>query len=50
MPFGMVGPGHMGANMTRRLLRAGHECVVYDRSPAPVAEMVAELKGSDQTY
>lgn len=42
MQIGMVGLGRMGANMTRRLLRAGHECVVYNRSPAPVAEMVAE--------
>jgi 6-phosphogluconate dehydrogenase len=38
----MVGLGRMGANMTRRLLRAGHQCVVYNRSPGPVAEMVAE--------
>ncbi|MCW8918327.1 MAG: decarboxylating 6-phosphogluconate dehydrogenase [Gammaproteobacteria bacterium] len=42
MQIGMVGLGRMGANMTRRLLRAGHECVVYNRSPAPVAQMVAE--------
>lgn len=42
MQIGMVGLGRMGANMTRRLLRAGHECVVYNRSPEPVAEMVAE--------
>jgi 6-phosphogluconate dehydrogenase len=42
MQIGMVGLGRMGANMTRRLLRAGHQCVVYNRSPGPVAEMVAE--------
>jgi 6-phosphogluconate dehydrogenase len=42
MQIGMVGLGRMGANMTRRLLRAGHECVVYNRSPGPVEEMVAE--------
>jgi 6-phosphogluconate dehydrogenase len=42
MQIGMVGLGRMGANMTRRLLRAGHQCVVYNRSPGPVAEMVTE--------
>ncbi len=31
--IGMTGPGRMGANMVRRLMRAGHECVVYDRNP-----------------
>jgi 6-phosphogluconate dehydrogenase len=45
----MVGLGRMGANMTRRLLRAGHECVVYNRSPAPVAQLVAEgARGSSE--
>ncbi len=42
MQIGMVGLGRMGANMTRRLLRAGHQCVVFNRSPEPVAAMVAE--------
>lgn len=42
MQIGIVGLGRMGANMARRLMRAGHECVVYNRSPGPVAEMVAE--------
>ncbi len=42
MQIGMVGLGRMGANMVRRLLQAGHECVVYNRSPGPVAEMQAE--------
>jgi 6-phosphogluconate dehydrogenase len=32
MQLGMVGLGRMGANMTTRLLRAGHELVVYDRA------------------
>ena len=32
----------MGANMVRRLLRNGHDCVVFDMSPKPVAELVAE--------
>ena len=42
MQIGMVGLGRMGANMVRRLLQAGHECVVYNRSPGPVAELQAE--------
>jgi 6-phosphogluconate dehydrogenase len=35
MQLGMVGLGRMGANLVRRLLRAGHACVVFDRDPAP---------------
>jgi 6-phosphogluconate dehydrogenase len=42
MQIAMVGLGRMGANMVRRLVRAGHECVVFDHSPAPVAELVKE--------
>ena len=42
MQLGMVGLGRMGANLVRRLMAAGHECVVYDVSPAPVAELEAE--------
>jgi len=42
MRIAMIGLGRMGANMARRLLRAGHECVVYNRSPEPVARLVAE--------
>jgi 6-phosphogluconate dehydrogenase len=42
MQLGMVGLGRMGANMVRRLLRGGHRCVVYDRSPAAVAGLAAE--------
>jgi 6-phosphogluconate dehydrogenase len=38
----MVGLGRMGANMTRRLLRSGHECVVYDVSPKAVQELVRD--------
>ena len=33
MQLGMIGLGRMGANMVRRLMRGGHTCVVYDRSP-----------------
>jgi 6-phosphogluconate dehydrogenase len=36
MQLGMVGLGRMGANLVRRLVKAGHECVVYDRSPEAV--------------
>ncbi|OBZ95814.1 6-phosphogluconate dehydrogenase [Pararhizobium polonicum] len=42
MRIGMMGLGRMGANMVRRLLRDGHECVVYDINPASVAALVAE--------
>ena len=39
MQLGMVGLGRMGANMVRRLQRAGHECVVYDVSPTRSARL-----------
>src|SRR5258706_12906904 len=42
MQLGMVGLGRMGANIVRRLLRAGHECVVYDRNPTLGAELALE--------
>ncbi len=42
MQIGMVGLGRMGANMVRRIMRAGHECIVYDVFPKAVAEMTAE--------
>jgi 6-phosphogluconate dehydrogenase len=42
MQLGMVGLGRMGANMVRRLLRGGHQCVVFDRSPKVVGELVEE--------
>jgi 6-phosphogluconate dehydrogenase len=42
MQLGMIGLGRMGANMVRRLLRGGHDCVVFDRSPAAVKELAAE--------
>jgi 6-phosphogluconate dehydrogenase len=38
----MIGLGRMGANMVRRLLRGGHECVVFDMSPKAVAELAKE--------
>jgi len=42
MQLGMVGLGRMGANMVRRLIRNGHECVVFDRSPKAVSQLVDE--------
>jgi len=42
MQLGMIGLGRMGANMVRRLLKGGHECVVFDMSAKVVAELVKE--------
>ncbi|UCE76191.1 MAG: decarboxylating 6-phosphogluconate dehydrogenase [Gammaproteobacteria bacterium] len=42
MQVGMIGLGRMGANMVRRLMKAGHECVAYNRSPGPVQELQKE--------
>jgi 6-phosphogluconate dehydrogenase len=42
MQLGMIGLGRMGANMVRRLLKGGHQCVVFNRSPKPVAELVKQ--------
>jgi 6-phosphogluconate dehydrogenase len=40
--LGMIGLGRMGSNMVRRLLKDGHQCVVLDRSPKAVADLVKE--------
>ncbi len=42
MQIGMIGLGRMGANMARRLIRKGHSCVVWNRSPQAVNELVKE--------
>ncbi len=42
MQLGMIGLGRMGANMVRRLMRAGHECAVFDMSPDAVSSLEAE--------
>jgi len=42
MQMGMVGLGRMGANMVRRLIKDGHQCVVYDRSPQAVNDLAKE--------
>src|SRR4051795_9906379 len=45
MQLGMVGLGRMGANIVRRLTKAGHDCVVYDVN----ADAVKELSGEGAT-
>jgi 6-phosphogluconate dehydrogenase len=42
MQLGMIGLGRMGANIVRRLMRDGHDCVVYDVGPEAVAELESE--------
>ncbi len=42
MQLGMIGLGRMGANMVRRLIQKGHECVVFDMSQKAVNELVKE--------
>jgi 6-phosphogluconate dehydrogenase len=42
MQLGMVGLGRMGANMVRRLMKDGHDCVVYDVNAEPVKELTGE--------
>jgi 6-phosphogluconate dehydrogenase len=42
MQLGMIGLGRMGANMTTRLLRGGHQVAVYDRNPDAVARSASE--------
>ncbi len=42
MQLGMIGLGRMGANMVRRLIKGGHQCVVYDRAPQAVKDLAGE--------
>jgi 6-phosphogluconate dehydrogenase len=42
MKIGMIGLGRMGGNIVRRLLRAGHKAVVFDRDPAAIEKLVGE--------
>src|SRR5579884_2029000 len=42
MQLGMIGLGRMGANIVRRLMRAGHDCVVYDLNADAVAALAKE--------
>ena len=48
MQLGMIGLGRMGANMVRRLLKGGHDCVVFDRAPAAVQALAHDgASGAD---
>ncbi|MGA8871893.1 MAG: decarboxylating 6-phosphogluconate dehydrogenase [Candidatus Acidiferrales bacterium] len=48
MQLGMIGLGRMGSNMVRRLMKGGHQCVVFDRSAEAVQDLVQEkATGSD---
>ena len=42
MQLGMIGRGRMGGNMVRRVIPNGHSCVVFDRSPQAVGELVKD--------
>jgi 6-phosphogluconate dehydrogenase len=42
MQVGIVGLGRMGGNIARRLMRGGHDCVVYDRDPKAIAEVARD--------
>jgi len=42
LQLGMIGLGRMGANMVRRLMNDGHQCVVFDRSPQAVADLTKD--------
>ena len=42
MQLGMIGLGRMGAKMVLRLLKAGHECVVYDRNQIALSDLVKQ--------
>ena len=42
MQLGMIGLGRMGANMVRRLQRAGHQCVAFDRSAESVKQVARD--------
>src|SRR5712671_1546788 len=42
MQLGMIGLGRMGANMVRRLIKGGHQCIAFDRSPKAVDDSASE--------
>jgi 6-phosphogluconate dehydrogenase len=50
MQLGMVGLGRMGANLVRRLIRGGHQCVAYDRNPDVVKSLQAEGANGASSY
>jgi len=49
MQLGMIGLGRMGANMVRRLIKDGHPCVVFDRSPQAVADLTKDKAAGPAT-
>jgi 6-phosphogluconate dehydrogenase len=49
MQLGMIGLGRMGGNIVRRLMRGGHDCVVYDKSAEAVATLAAEGAGGTKS-
>ncbi len=49
MQLGMIGLGRMGGNMVRRLMRGGHQCAVFDLSPANVSALVTEGAAGSNT-
>ena len=50
MQLGMIGLGRMGANMVRRLIKGGHQCVVFDLSPKVVEELVKEKAAGASSF
>jgi 6-phosphogluconate dehydrogenase len=50
MQIGMIGLGRMGGNMVRRLMRGGHQCVVYDAFPEAVKALAAEGAGGAASF
>jgi len=50
MQLGMIGLGRMGANMVRRLIKGGHECVVFDISPKAVEAIMKEHAIGSTSY
>jgi len=50
MQLGMIGLGRMGSNMVRRLLRAGHQCVVFDLSPKAVNELTRDQAQGSSSF
>jgi 6-phosphogluconate dehydrogenase len=49
MQLGMIGLGRMGANMVRRLIKGGHECVVFDMNRSSVSELEKEGAGGSDS-
>jgi 6-phosphogluconate dehydrogenase len=48
MQLGMIGLGRMGASLVRRLVKDGHQCVVYDVNPAAVEKTAGrDIEGAE---